>query len=84
LGAFLFARVGRRLLARHTAAPLDPRRVLLYALFVAMVAHYVRGDFAVTVALLELLLPTAVMLHFVTRRIPGAVVSSPPTPSLDA
>ena len=84
LGAFLFARVGRRLLARHAAAPLDPRRVLLYALFVAMVAHYVRGDFAVTVALLELLLPTAVMLHFVTRRIPSALVSSPPTPSLDA
>ena len=84
VGAFLFARFGRRLLARHAAAPLDPRRVLLYALFVAMAAHYIRGDFAVTVALLELLLPTVVLLHFGTRRIPNALVSSPSTGTPDA
>jgi hypothetical protein len=84
LGGFFFARFGRRLLARHVAAPLDPRRVCLYALFVAMAAHYIRGDFAVTVALLELLLPTLVLLHFGTRRIPNAVVSPPPTRTLDA
>jgi hypothetical protein len=84
VGAFLFARLGRRLLARHAAAPLDPRRVLLYALFVAMAAHYIRGDFAVTVGLLELLLPTAVLLHFGTRRVPNTVVSSPSTRTVDA
>jgi len=84
LGAFLFARLGRRLLARHAAAPLDPRRVLLYALFVAMAAHYIRGDFAVTVGLLELLLPTLVLLHFGTRRVPTTAVSSPSTGTLDA
>jgi len=84
LGGFFFARFGRRLLARHAAAPLDPRRVLLYALFVAMAAHYIRGDFAVTVALLELVLPTLVLLHFGTRRIPTALVSSPSTGTPDA
>jgi oligosaccharide repeat unit polymerase len=84
VGGFVFARFGRRLLARHAAAPLDPRRVLLYALFVAMAAHYIRGDFAVTVALLELLLPTAVLLHFGTRRIPHALAPSPSTGTPDA
>jgi oligosaccharide repeat unit polymerase len=72
VGAFLFARLGRTLLARQAAAPRDPKRALVYALFVAMAAHYVRGDFAVTVALLELLLPTLVLLQFCTRREPLA------------
>jgi len=69
VGAFLFARVGRWLLARHVAKPLDPERVLVYALFVAMCAHYIRGDFGATVGLLELLLPTLVLLRFCTRRV---------------
>jgi hypothetical protein len=38
----------------------------------------------VTVALLELLLPTLVLLHFGTRRIPNAVASPPSTRTLDA
>jgi hypothetical protein len=49
-----------------------------------MAAHYIRGDFAVTVALLELVLPTLVLLHFGTRRIPTALVSSPSTGTPDA
>ena len=84
IGAFAFARVGRRLLARHVAAPLDPTRVLVYALFVAMTAHYVRGDFAVTVALLELLLPTLVLLTFCTRRVPRALPHPARTDRSDA
>jgi oligosaccharide repeat unit polymerase len=81
IGAFVFARIGRTLLVRHSAAPLDPYRVLLYALFVAMTAHYVRGDFAVSVAFLELLLPMLVLLHFCTRREPLAgPVSAPSLP----
>lgn len=70
VGAFLFARFGRWLLARHAARPMDPERVLVYALFVSMCAHYVRGDFGATVGLLELLLPTLVLLRFCTRRVP--------------
>jgi oligosaccharide repeat unit polymerase len=86
LGSFLFARLGRTLLARQAAAPHDPTRVLVYALFVAMAAHYVRGDFAVTVGLLELLLPTLVLLLFCTRREPIAAGggSSPTLPLSDA
>jgi len=49
-----------------------------------MAAHYIRGDFAVTVGLLELLLPTLVLLHFGTRRVPTTAVSSPSTGTLDA
>lgn len=74
VGAFLFARFGRWLLARHAAAPMDPERVLVYALFVAMCAHYIRGDFGATVGLLELLLPTLVLLRFCTRRVPAGDV----------
>jgi len=82
IGAFLFARIGRALLARHTAAPQDPQRVLVYTLFVAMTAHYVRGDFAVSVAFLELLLPTLILLYFCTRReaVAGTIPSLPRLP----
>lgn len=78
VGGFAFARIGRRLLRRALASPHDPYRSLVYALFVAMTAHYVRGDFAVSVAFLELLLPTLVLLHFCTRRVPPPTASATP------
>jgi hypothetical protein len=47
----------------------DPRTVILYALVVAMMAHYVRGELvSPTVLLLIFLLPAAMALRYVLER----------------
>lgn len=66
-GGALFGRVGRRILLAHQRFPLDPRRALIYALFVAVLPHYVRGEISVIVTVLVLLLPALVLLLLAVR-----------------
>ena len=61
MGAFLFARFGRALLARHVASTARSPAGPPVRSSLRSTAH-VRGDFAVSVAFLELLLPTLVLL----------------------
>jgi oligosaccharide repeat unit polymerase len=57
-----------RLAYRFANRTRTPYAEMQYALLVAMLPHYIRGDFSGTVLLLILLIPLATALRFVTRR----------------
>jgi oligosaccharide repeat unit polymerase len=69
IGAFLFGQASGTITAMHVLRPRQPYRLLGYALFVALIPHYIRGEFVSPTALfLILFLPAAFAISFASSR----------------